>query len=145
MSVGHFTRRSILSALAALGSSATAVVPAFAQTDYPSRPIRVIVGFAAGGGNDIFARLVGAKLSEIIGQAVVIENKPSAGGRLAAEYVSQQAPDGYTLLVGASGTMSIAGAIYPDLKYRSDQNLHAAGDDREFSADLRGRGRQSGQ
>jgi tripartite-type tricarboxylate transporter receptor subunit TctC len=117
MSVGHLTRRSILSALAALGSSATAVVPAFAQADYPSRPVRVIVGFAAGGGNDIFARLVGAKLSEIIGQAVVIENKPSAGGRLAAEYVTQQAPDGYTLLVAASGMMSIAGAIYADLKY----------------------------
>jgi tripartite-type tricarboxylate transporter receptor subunit TctC len=117
MSVGHLTRRSILSALAALGSSATAVVPAFAQADYPSRPIRVIVGFAAGGGNDIFARLVGAKLSEIIGQPVVIENKPSAGGRLAAEYVAQQSPDGYTLLVAASGMMSIAGAIYNDLKY----------------------------
>jgi tripartite-type tricarboxylate transporter receptor subunit TctC len=117
MSVGHLTRRSILSALAALGSSATAAVPAFAQADYPARPVRVIVGFAAGGGNDIFARLVGAKLSEIIGQPVVIENKPSAGGRLAAEYVGQQAPDGYTLLVAASGMMSIAGAIYSDLKY----------------------------
>jgi tripartite-type tricarboxylate transporter receptor subunit TctC len=117
MSVGHLTRRSILFALAALGSSATAIVPAFAQADYPSRPVRMIVGFAAGGGNDIFARLVGAKLSEIIGQAVVIENKPSAGGRLAAEYVAQQTPDGYTLLVAASGMMSIAGAIYSDLKY----------------------------
>src|ERR1700744_2977414 len=117
MSVGHLTRRSILSALAALGSSATAVVPAFAQADYPARPVRVIVGFAAGGGNDIFARLVGAKLWEIIGQPVVIENKPSAGGRLAAEFVAQQAPDGYTLLVAASGMMSIAGAIYNDLKY----------------------------
>jgi tripartite-type tricarboxylate transporter receptor subunit TctC len=117
MSVGHLTRRSILSALAALGTSGTAAVPAFAQADYPSRPVRMIVGFAAGGGNDIFARLVGAKLSEIIGQAVVIENKPSAGGRLAAEYVAQQSPDGYTLLVAASGMMSIAGAIYSDLKY----------------------------
>ena len=77
----------------------------------------MIVGFAAGGGNDIFARLVGAKLSEIIGQAVVIENKPSAGGGFAAEYVAQQTPDGYTLLVAASGMMSIAGAIYSDLKY----------------------------
>jgi tripartite-type tricarboxylate transporter receptor subunit TctC len=116
MSVGHFTRRSILSALAALAPSA-AVVPARAESDYPNRPIRMIVGFAAGGGNDIFARLVGAKLSEILGQAVVIENKPAAGGRLAAEYVSQQTPDGYTLLVAASGMMSIAAAIYQDLKY----------------------------
>ena len=91
--------------------------PPRAQSDYPSRPIRLIVGFAAGGGNDIFARLVAARLSEIIGQSVVIENRPGAGGRLSAEYVSNQPADGYTLLVGASGAMSIAAAIYPDLKY----------------------------
>jgi tripartite-type tricarboxylate transporter receptor subunit TctC len=96
---------------------AAAIAPASAQSDYPNRPIRVIVGFAAGGGNDIFARLVGAKLSEIVGQPVVIENKPGAEGRLSAEYASHQPADGYTLLVAPSGTMVIAAAIYPDLKY----------------------------
>lgn len=112
-----FGRGLLLSALAVLFLVMSALVPARAQSDYPKRPIRVILGFAAGGGNDIFARLVGAKLSEILGQPVVIENKPGAGGRLSAEYVSRQPADGYTLLVGASGMMSIAAAIYPDLAY----------------------------
>jgi tripartite-type tricarboxylate transporter receptor subunit TctC len=85
--------------------------------NFPNRVIRLIVGFAAGGGNDIFARLVGNKLSELIGQSVVIENRPGAGGRLAAAYVAGQAADGYTLLVGAAGAMSVAPAIYPNLPY----------------------------
>ena len=85
--------------------------------------MRLIVGFAAGGGNDIFARLVGAKLSEILGQPVVVENRAGAGGRLSGEYVSNQPADGYTLLVGAVGAMSIAAAIYPDLKYHPTRTL----------------------
>jgi tripartite-type tricarboxylate transporter receptor subunit TctC len=96
---------------------AAGAVPAAAQSDYPTRPIKLIVGFAAGGGNDIFARLVGAKLSDILGQSVVVENRPGAGGRLAPEYVTQQPADGYTLFVGPSGAMAVAAAIYPDLKY----------------------------
>ncbi|HEY0567301.1 MAG TPA: tripartite tricarboxylate transporter substrate-binding protein, partial [Xanthobacteraceae bacterium] len=69
------------------------------EVNFPSRPIRFVVGFAAGGGNDIFARVVGQKLSEVIGQTVIIENKPGAGARLAADNVAREAPDGYTLLV----------------------------------------------
>jgi len=106
-------------ALAAM-ALALAILPARSQSDlgnYPARPIRMIVGFAAGGGNDLFARLVGQRLSELIGQTVVIENRPAAGGRPAAEYVANQPADGYTLLVGASGMMSIAGAVYPNLRY----------------------------
>ncbi|HZP78976.1 MAG TPA: tripartite tricarboxylate transporter substrate binding protein [Pseudolabrys sp.] len=92
--------------------------PALAQSgNYPNRPIRVIVGFAAGGGNDIFARIVGQKLQDNIGQPVVVENKPGAQGRIAADYAAHQPPDGYTLLVGASGQMSMAAAIYPKLSY----------------------------
>jgi len=117
-----FSRRSVLGAFAAPIAAATLAAPARAQA-YPTRPVRLVVGFAAGGGNDIFARLVGAKLSEIFGQPVVIENRPGAGGRLAAEYVSNQQADGYTLLVGASGQMSIAAAIYPDLKYHPTKTL----------------------
>ena len=116
MSTGRFTRRSIVSALAALAAPA-AIAPAPAQSDYPNRPIRLVVGFAAGGGNDIFARLVADKASQLIGQTVIVENKPGAGGRLAPEYVLQQPADGYTLFVGPSGAMAIAAAIYPDLKY----------------------------
>jgi tripartite-type tricarboxylate transporter receptor subunit TctC len=88
-----------------------------AAANYPNKPIRVIVPFAAGGGNDIFARLVGQKLSEILGQPVINENKPGAGGRIAAEYVMNQPLDGYTLFIGASGVMSIAAAAYPNLSY----------------------------
>src|SRR5260370_8878842 len=79
--------------------------------------MRLIVGFAAGGGNDLFARLVGQKLSENIGQPVIIENKPGAGGRIAVEYVKSQPADGYTIMVAASGQMAIAAAIYPKLSY----------------------------
>ena len=85
---------------------------------FPSRPIRLIVGFAAGGGNDLFARLVGQKLSEYLGQTIVIENKAGAGGRLAVDYVKNQPADGYTITVGASGQMAIAPAIYPKLSYQ---------------------------
>jgi len=97
-----------------------AVTGAAAQGDaagYPNKPVRVIVPFAAGGGNDIFARLVGNKLSEILGQPVINENKPGAGGRIAAEFVMNQPHDGYTLFIGASGVMSIAAAAYPNLSY----------------------------
>ena len=123
----HFTSglimRALIVAVLAVLVTFSQFAPARAQSDYPSRPIRMIVGFAAGGGNDIFARLVAAKLSEILGQSVVVENRPGAGGRLSGEYVSNQTADGYTLLVGASGAMSIAAAIYPDLKYHPTKTL----------------------
>lgn len=124
MACGFFRQRNrFLSALALLFVLAPAFAPARAQTDYPTKPVRLIVGFAAGGGNDIFARLVAAKASDILGQQVVVENRPGAGGRLAAEYVNNQPADGYTLLVGASGAMSIAAAIFPDLKYHPTKTL----------------------
>jgi len=111
-------------ALAALLISAAH--PLRAQSDpatYPNKPIRVIVPFAAGGGNDIFARLVGQKLGEILGQTLVIENRPNAGGRPAAEFVTNQPADGYTLFVGASGVMSIASAVYPNLAYHPTKSF----------------------
>ena len=118
----HRMRGMAACALAVLMTVA-AFVPARAQSDYPNRPIRLIVGFAAGGGNDIFARVVADKASSIIGQPIVVENRPGAGGRLSAEYVSNQTADGYTLLVGATGAMSMAAAIYPNLKYHPTKTL----------------------
>ncbi len=94
-----------------------------AQGAYPNRVIRVVVGFAAGGGNDIFARLVMNKFQELTGASVVIENKPGAGGRISSEYVAHQPPDGYTVLVAATGQMSIAAAIYPKLTYHPTKNF----------------------
>jgi tripartite-type tricarboxylate transporter receptor subunit TctC len=123
MSAGRFVRGWMSAALAMMVAAAGGVASAGAQSDYPNRPIRLIVGFAAGGGNDIFARLVAAKASDILGQPVVVENRPGAGGRLSGEYVSNQPGDGYTLLVGAAGAMSIAAAIYPDLKYHPTKTL----------------------
>jgi tripartite-type tricarboxylate transporter receptor subunit TctC len=93
--------------------------PASAQTDtnYPSRVIRLIIGFAAGGGNDIIARIIADKLQTSLGQPVVVEDKPGAGGRLSAAYVAAQPADGYTLLLGASGTMAVSPAVYKKLSY----------------------------
>jgi tripartite-type tricarboxylate transporter receptor subunit TctC len=104
-------------AFAALCLSFVDCLPALAQAEYPTRPIRIIVGFTPGGGNDIIARIFGQKLSESLGQPVVIENKPGAGAILATEYVARSAPDGYTLLVGASGAMAINPAVYEKLSY----------------------------
>jgi tripartite-type tricarboxylate transporter receptor subunit TctC len=96
-----------------------ALAPARAQEDpskYPTRPIHLIVGFAAGGGNDIIARVFGQKLSESLGQPVIVENKPGGGAIVATEYVAKSAPDGYTLLMSASG-ISINPAVYSKLPY----------------------------
>jgi len=103
--------------LSMAGVGGLAVAQSHPAAGYPSRMIRIVVGFAAGGGNDIFARVVAQKLQEVIDQTVVIENKPGAGGRLAAEYVMSQPADGYTLLVAPSGAMSVAAAVYPHLPY----------------------------
>jgi tripartite-type tricarboxylate transporter receptor subunit TctC len=104
-------------ALAALCSGLLGYTPALAQAQYPDRPIRIVVGFTPGGGNDIIARVFGQKLSESFGQPVIIENKPGAGAMLATEYVARSAPDGYTLLVGASGAMTISPAVYEKMNY----------------------------
>src|ERR1700686_4265984 len=103
--------------LAALARAA--IAPASAQEDpakYPARPIHIIVGFAAGGGNDIIARIFGQKLSESLGQPVIVENKPGGGAIVATEYVAKSPPDGYTLLMSASG-ISINPAVYAKLPY----------------------------
>ncbi len=83
-----------------------------AAASFPNKPIRMIVGFAAGGGNDIFARLIQNELSKRTGWTVVVENKAGAGGRLSAEYVAREPADGYTILVGASGAMAVGPLIY---------------------------------
>ena len=104
-------------ALAALCLCLFNRAPVLAQGQYPTRAIHIVVGFTPGGGNDIIARIFGQKLSESLGQPVIIENKPGAGAILATEYVARSAPDGYTLLVGASGAMVINPAVYEKLSY----------------------------
>lgn len=91
-------------------------LPSLAQT-YPQKPIHFVVGFPPGGGNDIIARVVGQKLSERLGQPVVVDNKPGANGIIATEFVAKAAPDGYTILIGPSGAMAINPAVYDKLPY----------------------------
>jgi tripartite-type tricarboxylate transporter receptor subunit TctC len=121
-----FTRFGPIFAFVACLAALTAS-PALAQEDasrYPSRPIHIIVGFAAGGGNDVIARIYGQKLSEDLGQPVIVENKPGGGAIVATDYVAKAAPDGYTLLVGASG-MAINQSLYAKLPYDSVRDFVA--------------------
>jgi tripartite-type tricarboxylate transporter receptor subunit TctC len=124
-----FAGRRLLAGLY-LGCIALAAVmsgSASAQEDpskYPTRPIHIVVGFAAGGGNDIIARVFGQKLSEGLGQPVIIENRPGGGAIIATEHVAKSAPDGYTLLVGASG-MAINPSVYAKLPYDSVRDFVA--------------------
>src|SRR5215468_6001669 len=89
---------------------------ALAQT-FPTRSIHLIVGYTPGGGNDLIARIVAAKLQEKLGQTVIVENKPGAQSIIAADLVAKAPPDGYTLLVAASGVMTINPAVYSKLPY----------------------------
>jgi len=117
----------VLRTLFGLCALVLATNAAFAQDDpskYPTRPIHIVVGFAAGGGNDVIARIYAQKLSEDLGQPVIVENKPGAGAILAAEYVSKAAADGYTLLVGATG-MAINQSLYAKLPYDSVRDFVA--------------------
>ena len=90
---------------------------AFAQQTYPSKPIRLIVGFAPGGGTDIVARALAPKMSEILGQSVIIENKSGAAGTIGADQVAKANPDGYTLLVGHSNSNAIAPFVLTNVPY----------------------------
>jgi tripartite-type tricarboxylate transporter receptor subunit TctC len=106
-----------------LAIAATAQAQGDPAAGYPNKPIRLIVPFAAGGGNDIFARLIGQKASEFLGQQFIIENRPAAGGRPAGEFVAKAPANGYTLLVSASGPMSISAAVYPKLAYHPTKSF----------------------
>jgi tripartite-type tricarboxylate transporter receptor subunit TctC len=84
-----------------------------AQTaNYPDKPIKMMVGFSAGGGTDVIARIVAQKMSEGLGQSVLVENRPGASGMIAAEAVTKSAPDGYTLMMGSQTTLAVAPNLY---------------------------------
>lgn len=94
--------------------------PASAQTSWPTKPITLVVPFVAGGGTDIGTRIVAQRLSQILGQSVIVDNKGGAGGNVGLEAVSRARPDGYTLLIGNVGTQSINPTLYKKLNYNPD-------------------------
>jgi tripartite-type tricarboxylate transporter receptor subunit TctC len=107
-------RRLMAAAATALFAAAPAV---HAQSDYPNKPIKLIVGFAPGGSTDIVARIVAQKLQERLGQPVVVENRAGAGGTIGADASAKAAPDGYTLTLGTTSTHAIAAGAYSKLPY----------------------------
>jgi tripartite-type tricarboxylate transporter receptor subunit TctC len=110
----------ILSVLSVASCTGTSMA---AQQNYPVRPIRMVVALAAGGPTDIVMRIFAAKLSEQLGQQIVIDNRPAVGGALAGEIVSNSPPDGYTWFAGANGTIAIAPNLFSKLPYSVSRDL----------------------
>jgi tripartite-type tricarboxylate transporter receptor subunit TctC len=104
--------------LTAIGMTALALAasPASAQS-FPDKPIKIVVPFAAGGTTDLLARAVGAELQKSLGQSVIVDNRPGAGGNIGADVVAKSAPDGYTLLMGTVGTHAINQSLYPKMPF----------------------------
>ena len=98
---------------------AALAVPAAAADTFPTRPVRLVVPYAPGGNVDISARIIAAPLGELLGQTIVVDNRPGAGGNLGASLVAKATPDGYTLLVGSSGPLSVNPVIFKNLPYDS--------------------------
>ena len=95
---------------------------AAAQT-YPSRPVKIVVGYAPGGGTDVNIRLIAPKLSEQLGQPVIVENKPGAAARIGAEFVAKSDPDGYTIFAGTSGEMVFNLGLFKTLSYNPEKDF----------------------
>ena len=111
----------LIPALIAL--SIVCAAPAAADDSYPVKPIRIFVGFAPGGGTDVMARIVAPRLSERLGQPVIIENRPGAGGNLATEVVAKASPDGYTLLMGTIAALAINPSLFKNLPFDPVRDL----------------------
>lgn len=116
-----------LGILAAGFASVIAITPAaWAETNYPTRAVTVVVPFPPGGSTDVLIRLIGPRLAEKLGQTVIVENKAGAAATIGADYVSRSAPDGYTLLAG-SAHHTIAQAVFPKLNYQVNQSFAPVG------------------
>jgi len=109
-----------LAAVLALGWIAPAHA---ADDDYPNRPVKIVVPFAPGGSTDVVARILAEKLAAELKQSFVVDNRPGAGGNIGADAVAKSAPDGYTLLMGTTGVLSINGHLYKNLAYDPDKDF----------------------
>ena len=108
--------------LALAGAAAFACGTASAQP-FPSKPVRVVVGFAAGGPADVMARLIAQRMPQILGQPFIIENRPGAGGNIAAEQVARSAPDGLTLLMGNNSILATNAALYKKINFDPEKDF----------------------
>lgn len=117
-------RRTLLTTLAAAAAGLAATAPARAQ-DYPSRPITIVVPYNAGGITDQLAREVGARLSELVKQTVVVENKPGGGGQIAVSLLKAAPADGYTVFIADFGPLALNTSLFPKLTYDVAKDLRA--------------------
>jgi tripartite-type tricarboxylate transporter receptor subunit TctC len=119
----HMDRRQSLAALL----SATAAPTLWAQQAWPSRPIKIIVGFAAGSGNDIIARELARYMPDALGQPVVVENRPGGGGSLGTDVVAKATPDGYTIGLGTSSQLVMNVGLFRNLPFDVERDLRSVG------------------
>ena len=126
---GNLTRRAIVRAVPALGlTGLLGLAPgAWAQGDYPNRPLRVIVPQPPGGGFDFVARVLGERLGKLMGQTVVVENKPGSGTLVGTDLAAKAAPDGYTLLMGSVSNIALNMGLYSNLSYDSLRDFEPVG------------------
>ena len=111
------TFQALVSTTAALGIACSVIAPSFAQTsEFPNKPIKIVIGFTPGGSTDTVGRQIAHSFSKILGQSVIVENKPGANGNLATDSVRRSAPDGYTIFYTSIGHVTNP-LIYPDAKY----------------------------
>jgi tripartite-type tricarboxylate transporter receptor subunit TctC len=115
-------RQKTLAFLASLALSLSLPLGAVAA-DYPTRPVTIVVAFTPGGPSDILARILGKKLEQLLGQPFIIENRPGAGGNIAAEQVARAAPDGYTLLNGNNSILATNAALYKKINFDPEKDF----------------------
>jgi len=115
-------RRAFLYCVLALGAA-----PAHAQQAYPAKTVRVIIPYPPGGGNDIIGRAIADELTRRLGQQFIVDNRPGAGGTIGSAQVAKASPDGYTLLLGSSGTISSAPAVFKTINYDPLKDFTAVG------------------
>src|SRR5215212_10410001 len=111
-----------------VSSSLCVLVLAFAACgagaqSFPTKPIRIVVGFPPGGGIDLVARLLAPKLSESLGQQVIVDNRAGANGIIATELVAKAAPDGHTLFIGTTGNLSVNPALFTNLPFNMERSF----------------------
>ncbi|WP_270937394.1 Bug family tripartite tricarboxylate transporter substrate binding protein [Falsiroseomonas oryzae] len=119
-------RRMLLAAIPAL-AAAPGTAMAQGEAAYPNRPIRILLAFAPGGGTDLIARTLANAMSPVLGQPVVVENRPGAGGNLATEAAAQARPDGYTVLMGNHGPMSVNVSLFRNMRVDPERALEPIG------------------